>query len=866
VVEPPAPPPAAASGLRPRYVAFEPGEDRFALFAGGTAAPVWVSGRDHAGVVRVAEDLRADIQRVTGVMPEQLKNDTPIPSHVVLLGTLGKSPLIDRLVNEGKLDVDGIVGRWETSLEQVVEQPLPGVEQALVLAGSDQRGAIYAAYDLSRQIGVSPWHYWDDVPVRQRDALFVLPGRHTQGEPAVRYRGFFINDEAPALATWASNTFGPAPNPQRPWGFNHALYAKVYEVLLRLKGNYLWPAVWGRSLFDDDPENQALAAEYGIVMGTSHEAPMMRAQDEWSRYGKKGGPYGGNGAFSFVRNEAALVPYWADSIRRNDGYEALVTVGMRGDGDVGMEDAQGIELMNRIVMAQRNILRDVTGKDPATIPQVWTLYKEVQRYWHEGMRPPDDITIIWCDDNWGNLRGLPSLDDPPRQGGYGLYYHFDYVGGGRNYKWVDTNLLPNVWEQLHQAYRYGVDRVWVVNVGDLKNTEQPLQFFLDYAWSPDQLPIEKLPEWERAWAQEQFGAEHAEAVARVTSRYHELQSRRKPELLNRIITLDPSRDLRQDPGRAVVYTDGSPFSLVHYREAERVVSEWQALAAESKRVRGLLPPVYDDAYYQLVHYALEATANLYELRLAQFQNLLYAKQGRATTNDQAAEARARFETDQAMSHYYNSELAGGKWKGFQTQPKIGYGGPYPNSSWQQPERDNQALPDFIWPELVEIKLPAGAKLGVAVSGSEDFYPKSKTLALPEFSPFQTQPPQTMEIFARGKQAVSYEITSGAPWLQVSPKSGTVEKQVRVEVSVDFTRAPPGTTEVPITVSGPKSQQVTVQAKVFHPQVVPSSLSGYVESNGTVAFEAEHHDRNVSANGITWTLIPGIGRTGSGSNW
>ena len=540
-----------------------------------------------------------------------------------------------------------------------------------------------------------------------------------------------------------------------------------------------------------------------------------------------------------------------------------MTVGMRGDGDVGMEDAQGIELMNRIVMAQRNILRDVTGKDPATIPQVWTLYKEVQRYWHEGMRPPDDITIIWCDDNWGNLRGLPSLDDPPRQGGYGLYYHFDYVGGGRNYKWVDTNLLPNVWEQLHQAYRYGVDRVWVVNVGDLKNTEQPLQFFLDYAWSPDQLPVEKLPEWERAWAQEQFGAEHAEAVTRVTSRYHELQSRRKPELLNRIITLDPSRDLRKDPGRAVVYTDGSPFSLVHYREAERVVSEWQALAAESKRVRGLLPPVYDDAYYQLVHYALEATANLYELRLAQFQNLLYAKQGRATTNDQAAEARARFETDQAMSHYYNSELAGGKWKGFQTQPKIGYGGPYPNSSWQQPERDNQALPDFIWPELVEIKLPAGAKLGVAVSGSEDFYPKSKTLALPEFSPFQTQPPQTMEIFARGKQAVSYEITSGAPWLQVSPKSGTVEKQVRVEVSVDFTRAPPGTTEVPITVSGPKSQQVTVQAKVFHPQVVPSSLSGYVESNGTVAFEAEHYDRNVSANGITWTLIPGIGRTGSG---
>ena len=294
-----------------------------------------------------------------------------------------------------------------------------------------------------------------------------------------------------------------------------------------------------------------------------------------------------------------------------------------------------------------------------------------------------------------------------------------------------------------------------------------------------------------------------------------------------------------------------------------MVSEWQALAAESERLRGLIPRDHDDACYQLVHYAVEATANLYELRLAESQNLLYAKQRRAATNDRAAEARARFEADRAMSDYYNTTLASGKWKGFQTQPKIGYGGPYRNSSWQQPERDNQALPDFIWPELVEIELPPEPTLGVAVSGSEDYYPKQKQLALPEFSPFQTQPSQFIEVFSRGTKAASFEISFGAPRLKVSPPSGTVDKQVRVEVNVDFTQAPLGRTEVPITVSGPKGKSVRIQARVTRPPVDAQSLSGFVESNGTVAIEAERFDRNVSAGGITWTLISDIGRTGSG---
>lgn len=847
-----------------RYVSFDAAAGKFSLVAEGRAAPIWVSATDHPGVLRVANDLRADIERVTGVAPEVIVDATPQAVEVVVIGTLGRSPLIDGLVESGKLAVSDIRGRWETSLITVVEQPWEGVDRALVLAGSDFRGSIYAAYDVSRQIGVSPWYYWDDVPAQHRDSLFVLPGRYSEGEPAVKYRGFFINDEAPALSTWAANTFGPGPNPTARHGFDNELYAKVYEVMLRLKANYLWPAVWGRSLFDDDPQNTVVAAEYGIVTGTSHEAPMMRAQDEWNRYGTATGPFGGTGEFSFVRNPEPIKEYWRAGIRRNGDYESLVTIGMRGNGDTGLEDAQGIPLMQSIVDAQRLILAEETAKDVTTIPQVWTLYKEVQDYWDQGMRAPDDVTIIWCDDNWGNMRGLPNQADPPRAGGYGIYYHFDYVGGGRNYKWVDSTNLASLWEQLNLSYQYGADRVWMVNVGDLKNSEHSLQFFLDYAWNPERWPIERLPDWEASWAEQQFGAEYASEIASVLSTYHQLQARRKPELLNRRISLNPAADIKTNPAVAVVYTDDSPYSLTSYEEAERVVAEWQALAAEAEGLYQLIPVELRDAFYQLVHYQVVASANLYELRLAQFKNIMYAAQGRAATADMATEANARLAEDQSMSAYYNTELAGGKWRGFQTQPKIGYGGAYPNSSWQQPEDANyNVLPDSIWPALQSITLPEAAALGVAVSGATGFFPTDTALALPELSPLQSLPDPYIEVFNRGQVAFDTVITPGQDWLQVTPAAGLVEKEIRARVSVDWARAPGGVTDVPITITGPDGTTATVTARVNNPVVDRGALRGFVEANGYISIEAEHFDRNVEVGGIGWKLIPHAGRTGSG---
>lgn len=856
------------------YVISKPGKGRFCLVNNGKAAPLAVHSADYPGVVRVVGDLKADINRVAQTEPSIAMDQIPGAKEVVLIGTIGKSPLIDNLIAAKKLDVKGIAGKWETWLIQVIEKPLPGIRRALVIAGSDQRGTIFGVYDLSKQIGVSPWYWWDDVPPRQRRALYILPGRHSMGEPAVKYRGFFINDENPQTGTWAPWYFGPGLVPGYEGGLNHKYWEKVFEVMLRLKANYLWPAVWGRAFAEDDPENHATAKLYGIVMGTSHEAPMMRGIEEWNRHVVKdsagnisGDPYGGNGQWRYSVNADALKAYWRDGIQRmvDEDFEGIVTIGMRGPGDVSLPPEDGIPLVNSFISAQREIIAEVTGKDPAETPQVWTLYKEVQDWWDAGLRVPDDVTVMWCDDNWGNIRKLPDQSLPDRAGGYGLYYHFDYVGGGRNYKWVDTNLLPNIWEQMHLAYRYGVDRIWIVNVGDMKNEELPLEFFLDYAWNPDSLPVEKIPEWERRWAKQQFGARYADEIAHILHEYSKLQSDRKPELLNRKITLDPNVDITVDPGAAVVYSDGCPFSLTAYREMELITEQWVKLAEDADKIRRKLSGEMQDAYFELVYYQVKASALMYEIRLNGFKNLLYLAQGRAATNDLAAIAQQKFDETKALEDYYNNILAGGKWKGWQTQPYLAYGGPYPNSGWQQPETNDVADPDYIWPYLEYLTVPAGSEMGVAIDGSEKYWPLEETpAALPTFSPFQTQPAQYIEVFNRGSDPFYYKIEAEVPWIYVYPNQGLVKKEVRAIVRVDWFRAPKGTTRTPITVIGPNGVSVTVEAVVENPMIKNFwQLDGFVESNGYISMEADHYTRVVNTPPIYWKRIPDIGRTGSG---
>jgi hypothetical protein len=790
------------------YISVDKKEGYFTLCASGRSAPLFVSSKDYPGVVRVLKHLQADIGRVSNAKPTISIDSVPSSHEIVIVGTLGKSPFIDKLVKDRKLDVEGILGRWETFLIQVVEKPLPEVDRALIVAGSDKRGTIYGIYDLSAKIGVTPWYWWADVPVRKQPNLYVLPGRYTLGEPAVRYRGIFLNDEAPALSGWAYEKFS---------GFNHRFYENVFELILRMKGNFFWPAMWGRAFYVDDPINPQLADEYGIVVGTSHHEPMMRAHAEWAQFG--------TGPWNYEKNDSVLKGFWTQGIKRMGSYESIVTIGMRGDGDEPMSQESNIALLERIVKDQRNILADITGKDVASIPQVWALYKEVQEYYDKGMRVPDDVTLLLCDDNWGNIRKLPKLSDAPRSGGYGIYYHFDYVGGPRNYKWLNTNQISRVWEQMHLAYSYGANRIWIVNVGDIKPMEFPTEFFLDYAWNPEEWTAERLPEYARLWAERQFGGKYSADIADILTGYTKFNGRRKPELL--------SPDV---------------YSLVNYREAERIVADYNRLAEKAKNIYKSIPNEYKDAFYQLVLHPVISCSNLNELYVTVGKNHLYANQGRAATNRLAQKAKDLFNKDTAITYYYNRVLAKGKWNHMMDQTHIGY------TYWQQPEKN-------AMPEVKEIEIPTPADMGVAIEGSVNWWPNETGEAvLPDFDPYQRQT-YYIEVFNRGKTPFKYSVQAGKPWIQINPRKGKIGTEDRLWISIDWKRAPFGKQRVPILVTGPNKSRVVIQAVINNPSSPKrDGVDGFVESNRCVSIEAVDYTRAVNVFPITWQRIPDLGRT------
>ena len=791
------------------YITGQKCKNGLTLAKKGKTIPWLVSTDDYPGIHRIMTCIQKDIERATGASPDIVNNSLPKSKEIVVAGTLGKNPWIDELVEKGKIQVDDIRGKWECSLIQVVEEPFKDVRRALVIVGSDKRGTIYGMFDLSSKIGVSPWTWWADVPVKQQSELYVLPGRTVYGEPAVKYRGIFLNDEEPALGRWAVENYG---------GFNSQFYEKVFELLLRLKGNFLWPAMWWAAFNANDPENPRLADEMGIVMGTSHHEPMSRAHAEWR-------PYGG-GAWNYETNEEQLRQFWQEGIERMNGYETIVTLAMRGDGDMAMSPTANIALLEKIVADQRRILTEVTGKDLTDIPQVWALYKEVQEYYDKGMRVPEDVTLLLCDDNWGNVRILPELDNPPRSGGYGMYYHFDFVGGPRNYKWLNVNPIARIWEQMHLSYRHGVDRIWIVNVGDLKPMEFPISFFLDYAWNPDVWPAERLPEYTKRWAEQQFGPKHAEQIAFILTEYARFNSRRTPEMLS-----------------------PDTYSLVHFREADRVVHDYRALLEKAEAIAADLPEAYQDAYYQLVLHPVQACSNLNELYVTVAKNRLYASQGRASANDMAEKAGNLFKKDAEITNYYNHIMADGKWNHMMDQTHIGY------TYWQQPDSNSM-------PEVTYIEIPAEAEMGVAIEGSASWWPMDTTEAvLPAFDPWHMQT-YYVDVFNRGQDAFTYSIDCKADWIMISPEKSDVKKEKRLTVAVNWEKAPSGRQKAPFFITGPGNNQIEVKVAINNPKPYVRN-AGFIECNHYVAMEAEHFTGKTETEERQWLKIPGMGRTLSG---
>lgn len=611
------------------------------------------------GILRAVANLQSDFQKVTGVQPHLISQNSGMNGMVIIIGEAGKSKTIDGLIRQKKLDGKALTGKREKYIIQNVSNPFPGVSEAIVIAGSDKRGTIYGIYEMSQQIGVSPWYYWADVLVEKKDDLYFKKGIYTDDEPAVEYRGIFLNDEEPSLGGWARATFG---------GVNSKFYEKVFELILRLKGNYIWPAMWGKAFYDDDPLSGPLANEMGIVMGTSHHEPMALAQTDWHRYIKKNNL---PNVWDYAKNADVLQKFWKSGMERSKNWEKLVTVGMRGDGDEAMGEGTNISLLEKIVKDQRKIIADVTGRKAEKTPQVWALYKEVQDYYDKGMRVPDDVILLFCDDNWGNVRKLPDLSKPLHKGGYGIYYHFDYVGGPRNSKWINISPIQRVWEQMNLSYEHKVDKLWVVNVGDLKPMEFPISFFLEMAWNPKQFNAKNLLEYTEKWASQQFGAKHATEIARMINLYSKYNRRVTPETL-----------------------DSKTYSLENYHEFETVLNDYRALAVEALRLKEQIPAEYQDAYYQLVLYPIDACSNLYEMYYAVAKNRELAAKKDPGANFYADEVKACFERNAYLDNQYNNVIADGKWKHMMDQMRIGY------KSWA--DRKENIMPEVTYISDAEV--------------------------------------------------------------------------------------------------------------------------------------------------------------------
>jgi hypothetical protein len=797
---------------QPKYIENRASHGSFPIADGSNVATLFVDANDFPGVIRAATDLQADIARVTSHRPTLEQNRGRIGTNAIIIGTIGKSALIDELIRTHKIDASQIAGKWESFLIEAVPQPLPGVQSALVIAGSDKRGTIYGVYDLSEQIGVSPWYWWADVPVVHKSSLHVKAGRVVQGPPAVKYRGIFLNDEAPCLTGWVTEKFG---------NYNHRFYTNVFELLLRLKANYLWPAMWNNCFNEDDPLNPKLADEYGIVMGTSHVEPMLRADKEWNRKGYSPSQW------NYDKNPELLRAFWEEGIERNKDYESIITIAMRGKIDTPMSETANIALLERIVAGQRQIIAKRMNPDVTRVPQLWALYKEVQEYYEKGMRVPDDVTLLWCDDNWGNIRRLPTPEERKRPGGAGIYYHFDYVGGPRNYKWLNTTPIIKVWEQMNMAYRYGADRIWIVNVGDLKPVEFPMEFFLRFAWNPERWSKEKISEYTRLWAEREFGSARSQEIADLISKYTKYNGRRKPELL-----------------------EPETFSLVNYQEAEMVLADWKSLAAQAEQISSALAEEYRPAFYELVLHPIKACQIVNELYITAGKNHLYAEQGRVGANDLAAETRALFKADQDQSDYYNHTLLNGKWNHMMDQTHIGY------TVWQQPPKNSM-------PKVKEIEAPEPAEMGIAIEGSRLASPGSTNEpVLPTFDSFN-QSHRFIDVFNKGRAPFDFTAEATAPWLTVTPTNASVEKAYQVSVAVNWSKAPRGSTNALLKITRGGVDPISIRVNLFNPESpTRDSLKGFVEMDGYVSIEAAHFSKKHDTPQARWENIDDLGLTDS----
>ena len=833
----------------------------------GAIPSIVVENSGYEGVKRIAGKVAEDIRKVLGEQPEVITEKELAAGQyesVIICVTLGKSPLLAELAEKGLVDTgklykasengDELVPKREVFLVQRLSGEFYEAQEILLICGSDKRGTIYGMFSLSEYIGVSPLCYWGDVEPMRKDHIHIGDDIETiSKEPSVKYRGFFINDEWPCFGTWVNKQFG---------GFNAQAYDKVFELLLRMKGNYLWPAMWSASFPLDGPDsaNEELADVYGVVMGYSHHEPCLRASEEWKKVCGPDSRYGSE--WNFYTNEQGLLNYWEDALKRSGKYENMITIGMRGEYDSSMlgPDAtvtENVNLLKRIITKQKELIRQHVDRDGQNIPLLLALYKEVEAYFYgdeqtAGLKDWDglsDVICMLCEDNFGQMRTLPTEEIRDRKGGFGMYYHFDYHGAPISYEWVDSTPLSKVWEQMCEAYEYGVRDVWIVNVGDLKFHEVPLTYFMALAYDYDKWGYGNLNsyvEYTRQWVRQNFPQASPDIQADINlvfTDYIAINALRRPEALH--------------PGI---------YHPCHYGETDRMLVLAKRIEDVSCEVMKALKKQEQEAgqlsnaYYSMIHYPAMASMNLLKMHLYAGKNDHYARQGRAVANTYGDLVADCIRRDRQLVEEWAAFL-GGKWDGMQLAQHIGF------TKWNED--------DYRYPVIAKIEPAHQPRMSVSRKDDEKIavknYGAPMVIAVPDFQ-YAGCNEVILEIANGGVGSLHYQITvedsggGGLPdWLTVMPMEGSTEKISEVSIRCIRDKIQDECQQVRLLIS---DGDTTVAVDVSGKAVKTAGLSDnadhiFLMKNDIIVINAEHFCGKKDTAKGKYTLLKNYGKYGCG---
>ncbi|MBN1996310.1 glycosyl hydrolase 115 family protein [candidate division KSB1 bacterium] len=805
----------------------ESGKISFPVYDGTRVCDIYYDPQDDELVKKISAIFVQDIERVTDKTGNLVTDEKQMNGNVVFIGTINRNRIIDKLIDSKQLDVTPILSQWERYIVKALDNPFPGVNKALVIAGSDRRGTAYGVFSISDAMGISPWYWWADVPVLKSRSVFLKNDDYISKAPSVKYRGIFINDEDWGMKPWASKLMDPSLNDIGP-----RTYAKVCELLLRLKANYLWPAMHEcTGAFNKYEENKLVADSFGIVMGSAHCEPLLfNNATEWDTKTM--------GEWNYKTNKAGILAQLEKRVKSNAPFENVYTLGLRGLHDAGMigdftQQEKVINLQNAI-QDQRNILKKHIDAPIESVPQVLIPYKEVMELYEKGVQVPDDVTLVWPDDNYGYIKRLSTPEEQKRSGRFGVYYHVSYLGEPHNYLWMSTTPPALIYGEMSKAYRTGADRLWVVNVGDIKGCEYSTNLFLDMAWNIEQYNYETVHKHPAQWYARMFGSRYLDDFQEIWDTFYHLAFIRKPEYMGWGFEWNS----RQAGTEVLVDTD---FSFFYYREAEKRLKSYEQLVDKTTQILAEIDRDLKPSFFQLVYYPVKAAALMNKKMLTAQKNRLYAEQGRAKTKTLADSTKLYFDRLQELTDHYNSMLDG-KWNGMMSLKQGWF------SSVHK------------MPPVERIKLKNEPIFGIYVEGDEpDKYCPKPFAALPAFNSYA---PETyyIDVVNKGGQILNWSAVPSEDWVILSQSSGETKDEQRIFVSVDWEKRPVGEYvfgEI-LFISGNKNEKVFIST--FKPaNVKKEDLKGlFVEQNGYISIPAADFHRKRDNREVELIVIDGLG--------